>query len=91
MVRLLVFCELIDELQTPQTDVAQQQASDEENSKSLSETEPVEVLRFPTAPTSVVADQVSGLVRLSGVAASQPRREFKIHAGQMAEFLFRFE
>ena len=88
MVRLLVIGDLIDEPQTPQTDVGQHQASDEEDSESMSETQPVEAVCVHTAPTSVVADRVSGLVKLTGVAASLPCRVFKIHAGQVTDFRF---
>lgn len=78
MSRLLVFRDLIDELQSPQAADGQCQASDEEEDDLVSKTDPVVV-----AP--VVADQVTGLVKLTDVAALLPRREFKIHGGQISD------
>jgi len=87
LARLLVFRDLIDELQAPQTTARDGQASDEEDPDSVSETEPqvVAPLMSTTAPTPVVADQVTGLIKLTDVAAFLPRREYKIHGGQISD------
>lgn len=60
MSHLISFCDLINELQSPQ-------AADEEEAEMVSETEPVVVapVMKKTVPTPVVADQVTGLVNLS--------------------------
>lgn len=85
MARLLVFRDLIDELQSPQTVEGLGQAPDEDHSDSMSETEPVAPVMSKTAPTSVGADQVTGLVKLTDVTALLPRREFRIHSGQISD------
>ena len=81
MSRLLVLRDLIDELQLPR-------AADEENAELVSGTEPVVVAptMSNTAPTSVAADHVTGLLKLTDVAALLPRREYRIHGGQISDF-----
>lgn len=86
MARLLILRDLIDELQSPQTAVGEGQASDEEYTDPLEETEPVVVATVSKkAPTTVVADQVTGLVKLTDVAKFMPRRQYKIHGGQISD------
>ena len=84
MARLLVLRDLIDGLQSPRT--AAGDASDEEYTDPVAETEPVVVAAAVSkkAPT-VAADQVTGLVKLTDVAAFLPRREYKIHGGQISD------
>lgn len=96
MSRLLVFRDLIDELQLSEGADGSGQASEgadgsDQASKGattaeVSETEPVIVASEVIAvPTPVVADQVTGLVKLTDVAALLPRREFKVHGGQISD------
>lgn len=86
MARLLILRDLIDELQMPQTAAEDDHASDEEYTDPLAETEQVVVATMSKkAPTTVVADQVTGLVKLTDVAAFLPRREYKIHGGQVSD------
>ncbi len=86
MSRLLVFRDLIDELQLPKEAEGRGYTSDED-AAMMSETEPVVVApeKSRAAPTPVVADQVTGLLRLTDVTALLPRREFKIHGGQISD------
>ncbi|KAL4008811.1 hypothetical protein ACER0C_002663 [Sarotherodon galilaeus] len=87
MSRLLAFRDLIDDLQAPQVTVELGQASDEGDAVSVSETEPAVVASVMNkrVPTSVIADPVTGLVKLTDVAALLPHREFKIHGGQISD------
>lgn len=68
MSRMLAFRDLIKELQSPQV-------ADEEEAELVAETEPVVVAQVmkKTPPTPVVADQVTGLVKLTDLAAMLPR------------------
>ncbi|KAL4008908.1 hypothetical protein ACER0C_002760 [Sarotherodon galilaeus] len=87
MSRLLAFRDLIDDLQAPQVTVELGHASDEGDAVSVSETEPAVVASVMNrrVPTSVIADPVTGLVKLTDVAALLPHREFKIHGGQISD------
>lgn len=86
MARLLAFHDLIDELQAPPKTGRHGQPSDEEEMDLVSETGSVVAAPvISTAPTPVVADQVTGLVKWTEVAALLPRREFKIHDGQISD------
>lgn len=87
MSRLLVFRDLIDELQVPQKAGGHHHSAGEEEVASGSETDQVVAasLMSKTVSTPVVADQVTGLVKLTEVAALLPRREFRIHGGQISD------
>lgn len=87
LARLLSFCDLIVELQSPPAVEGHGQASNDEDNDSLAETKPVVVapVMAKTVPTPVVADHVTGLLKLTDVTALLPRREFKIHSGQISD------
>ncbi|KAK7907641.1 hypothetical protein WMY93_016253 [Mugilogobius chulae] len=91
MSRLLAFRDLIGELQSPP-------AAEEEEAEVLQDTEVVvvapvtseaavpSVVTVKSPSPSVVAEPVTGLVRLSELKSFLPHREFKIHGGQISDF-----
>lgn len=87
MSRLLVFRDLIDELQSAEEAKNLHHSVDEEEAASVYETEQTVAASVSSKTVSppVVADQVTGLVKLTDVAALLPRREFRIHAGQISD------
>lgn len=87
MARLLILKDLIDELQTPQPTAEGGIASGEEHADSEAETEPVLEVGATVSTTvpTMVAGHGTGLVKLSDVAAFLPRREYKIHGGQISD------
>lgn len=82
MTRLLIFNDLITDLQRPPA------ATEGERRELVEETESVEV---PTAVdggadrSSVVTSRITDVIKLTDVAALLPRREFKIHGGQISD------
>lgn len=81
MTRLLVFNDLITELQQPPADT-------EEQCELVAEPESVVApspakLRVERSP--VVTSQVTDVIKLTDVAALLPRREFRIHSGQISD------
>lgn len=81
MTRLLVFNDLITELQQPP-------AAAEEQRELLAETESLvapSVVNVKADKLSVVASQVTDVIKLTDVAALLPRREFKIYSGQISD------
>lgn len=73
MARLRDFRNLIDRLQALAPDPVNRSGSTGS------------VMDGQTEPAPVGVEQVSGLIRLEDVAAFLPRREFKIHGGQIAD------
>lgn len=82
MTRLLVFNDLITELQQPPA------ATEEEQHELVEETESVvapSVVNVKADRSPVVASQVTDVIKLTDIAALLPRREIKIHSGQISE------
>lgn len=81
MSSLLVFKDLITELQQPS-------AATEEQHELMEETESIVVpsaVNIEADRSPVVVSQVTDVIKLTDVAALLPRREFKIHSGQISD------
>lgn len=96
MAALLVFRDLINDLQGGQEPVnGGAQASEKTTAEAVAETEPLKTNTNPSMDTNTnttsipatpaVAEKVPGLVKLTEVAAMLPRREYKIHGGQISD------
>lgn len=81
MSSLLVFKDLITELQQPS-------AATEEQLGLMEETESIvapSAVNIEAGRSPVVVSQVTDMVKLTDVAALLPRREFTIHSGQISD------
>lgn len=89
MAALLIFRDLINDLQKHQEPVSGgAQASKEATAELVVETE--QVASVKTKSTPAVANKVPGLVQLTEVATMLPCREYKIHGGQISDSDFNF-
>lgn len=93
MSHLLAFRDLIDDLQTPPT-------ADEEEAEVLTDCDSIKAapvntdnardavltVKSGSASPSAIGDPVTGLIRLSELKSVLPRREYKIHGGQISDF-----
>lgn len=85
MSRLLLFCDLIDELQLNERAKGPGEAPEEATTGKVPGTESVVAAsEMITVLTSVAADQVTRLVKLKDVAALLPSREFRVYGEQIS-------
>lgn len=84
MAALLAFRDLISDLQGGREPVrGEVQAPEKATAEVVVETESVASANTKTSPA--VAEKIPGLVKLTEMAAMLPRREYKIHGGQISD------
>lgn len=81
MSSLLVFQDLITELQALPVSEEEQPEQEEETESIVAPS----AVNMKTDKSSVVVSQVTDVIKLTDVAALLPRREFRIHSGQISD------